>query len=153
MASYPITNILSISGTECIGDSRVKINSNFESLSASANFACMAVTELSGKWTTYTDYSSNPLGGYIKLASGIVFQWGRVGAIATNGSTYVQFPIPFDHAVFNINTSHVISTVNMDGNESAPCSIRSDYNQVGFTLIQDTVGANAVNEMWMAIGF
>jgi hypothetical protein len=148
---YPIFEILPINGNECIGDSRPKINTNFNNLSASANFACMRVAELSTKWAGSTSYSPNVDSGYIVLASGLVFQWGRVSGLATDGSFNVTFPYQGMTAVLNITTSHVLAALNA-GSTSSACSIRSDYNTVGFTLLQDTVGTNAVREMWMAIG-
>lgn len=149
--SIPVFNILTIPGTECIGDSRAKINTNFVSLSTSANTANMRVAELSGKWATSTAYAPNPDSGYIVLASGIVFQWGKVQGVATNGSFPVTFPYSGMSKVFNITTSHILGTVNF-GDISGPCSIRSDYTTTQFTLIQDSVGTNAISEMWMAIG-
>lgn len=148
---YPLFQILSIEGTECIGDSRPKINTNFNNLSASANFANMKVAELSAKWTSSTAYVPNVDSGYIKLASGIVFQWGKINALATNGSYEVTLPYAGMSKIFSITTTHVIASVNY--NEiSGPCSVRSDYNTTRFTLIQDTVGSNAISEMWMVIG-
>lgn len=149
--SFPVFNILTIPGTECIGDSRVKINTNFTSLSTSANTANMRVVELSGKWATSTAYNTNPDSGFIVLASGIVFQWGKVQAVGTNGSFPVTLPYAGMSKIFNITTSHILASVNF-GDISGPCSIRSDYSTTQFTLIQDSVSTNAISEMWMVIG-
>lgn len=149
---FPVFEILPILGTECIGDSRPKINTNFNSLSASANFASMRVTELSSKWTSFTDYAPYPDSGFIKLASGIIFQWGKVNGVTTDGQLDVYFPYQGMTKVFNISTTHILNSTREGVTVSAPCSIRSDYSTTKFTLMQDSDGTNAASEMWFAIG-
>ena len=148
---FPIFEILPIQGNECIGDSRPKINTNFNNLSASANFANMKVAELSAKWATSAAFYPDPNSGYVVLPSGVVMQWGKVNALVTDGSLRVTFPFQGMTQVYSITTSHVLVALNQ-GSTSAACSIRSDYDTTGFVLMQDTVGNNAVQEMWMAIG-
>lgn len=103
--------------------------------------------------TTYGTGFSSSLGsnGYQRLPNGLIFQWGIVGGIATDQSVYVSFPTQFPNTVLNITTSHVQSA--STGKAISTCSIQAGYNTSGFTLIQDTEGINAVNEMWFAIGY
>lgn len=96
--------------------------------------------------------ASKTSNGYTYLPNGLIMQWGIMGGIATDQSLPVSFPIRFPNAVLNITTSHVESASSGSVSPSA-CSIQSGYNTTGFTLIQDTYGNNAVNEMWFAIGY
>lgn len=153
--SFPVFEIQPILGTECIGDSLPKINTNFNNLSASANYASMSYSALSAKydaWAStipYYDNGSNK--GWSLLPNGLLIQWGTVNAVVGTDGTYpVAFPRTFSQ-VFNITTSHIMSGPS-NNSAAAPCSILFDYGSAGFTLVQDTVGTNAVKEMWMAIG-
>lgn len=93
----------------------------------------------------------NSANGYVNLPNGLILQWGMISGItAADGSASVTFSIPFPNNVFNITTSHIISAAS--GSIISSCSIQSGYTKTGFTLIQDTFGTNAINEMWFAIG-
>ena len=154
-ANYPVFEIQPILGTECIGDSLPKINANFINLSASATFASSKFSALSAQydaWAVSGPYNSNnPSQGWSTLPNGLILQWGTVNAVvSTDGMYDVTFPKAMSQ-IFNITTSHIMS--GPSSNSSAgPCSILYNYRPTGFTLVQDTVGTNAIKEMWMAIG-
>jgi len=103
-------NVQTIFDNECIGDSLVKINSNFGSLNT---FTCNLSSNLSSRIAALQSSSSslssinsfftglNPsltTNSWQKLPGGLIVQWGTSGNVAGDANITVTFPITFPAA-------------------------------------------------------
>lgn len=92
---------------------------------------------------------SKSTNGYTYLPSGIIIQWGNIGALGDDGSVYVAFPIAFPNAVVSIvGTSKLTGT---GGSIRASITIKTDYTKSGFTALQDTYADSG--SFYIAIGY
>jgi hypothetical protein len=79
------------------------------SFANNATNASFAVTQAAGTSNTAiaTTQFANPASyhatnGYVRLASGLLMQWGQSGAIGGNGAQIQVFPVAFPSACFNV---------------------------------------------------
>ena len=94
---------------------------------------------LGGATTPAKYFSSN---GYVKMANGLIIQWGRG---ETGESLSVTFPIVFPSACLNVV---VTANVNADGGNYVSASKVKTTSTSGATLY-----VNAPNCYWIAIGY
>lgn len=86
--------------------------------------------------------------GYIKLAGGLIVQWGTDASSGTVDTT-VTFPIAFPNQVFSVVATKAGAT------ESAIFATATDQAATGFNLNAWTTAnaRTAVSVAWIAIGY
>jgi hypothetical protein len=113
-----------------------------------ATTATNATTVTNGVYTTNFTGTNQSLGasGYQKLPGGLIMQWGETGAMSGGQSLTVTYPIAFPTAVFNVQTTVIVST---DTNEI------TFVNTVGTTtfVVANSNPGGLTGVYWLAFGY
>jgi hypothetical protein len=110
--------------------------------------ATNASTVTNGVYTTDFTGGNHSLGasGYQKLPGGLIMQWGNTGALSGGQNLTVSYPIAFPNAVFNVQTTVIVST---DTNE-----IVFVYNVGTSTFVASNSNPGSVDGVyWLAFGY
>lgn len=123
-------------------------NTDITSLSAPALGAATAATAAVGTRTTQVATTAfvNPaqslaVSGYVKLAGGLIIQWGQ--ASASVAGVTVTFPLAFPTNCQSVTNSFSNQT-------NPPCAEVASLGTTGFTAI---VSSGSPSMYWMAIGY
>ncbi len=105
-------------------------------------------TVTNGVYTTNFTGGNQSLGtsGYQKLPGGLIMQWGNTGALSGGQNLTVTYPIAFPNAVFNVQTTVIVST---DTNEIAHV-----YSVGTSTFVVANSNPGSVDGVyWLAFGY
>ena len=107
-----------------------------------------SATVTNGVYTTNFTGSNQSLGtsGYQKLPGGLIMQWGDTGSMSGGQNLTVTYPIAFPNAVFNVQTTVIVST---DTNEIA------FVNSVGTStfVVANSNPGSITGVYWLAFGY
>lgn len=98
----------------------------------------------SGDWAV-----SKASGGYQKFPSGIVIQWGVTASLASETTTPITFPTPFDTGCFQVMPG--LNSIAAEASSATGHFGSGNYSKTGFDLYNRTDDAHVFN--WMAIGY
>jgi hypothetical protein len=91
--------------------------------------------------------------GYVKLASGLIIQWGSFSVTTTSANTYVNnggnFPIPFPTALLHLSGAPINQGT---GQVLSACRNAPSLDQWSFASVSSLAGAT-FNVQWLAIGY